>query len=154
MTNEPSPDDVDRPVPVMTALELVLGLWSMSEARSLDGKRVLVIEDDVLIAEALCGAMRAAGAVPVGPVGTPAAAIELATRAQLDGALLTARLHESDGMQVSEFLRSRMVPVVLVRGHGSSDPRLQDLRYLSKPILLSDLVEQVAAVFGAGHERD
>ena len=154
LTNEASRDDVDRAVPVMTSLELVLGLWTMSEARSLEGKRVLVIEDNYLIAEALCGAMRAAGAVPVGPVGTPAAAIKLATHEELDGALLTARLHESDGRQVSEYLRSRMVPVVLVTGYDSSDPRLQDLRYLSKPTLLSDLVEQVAAVFGAGHERD
>ena len=141
-------------MPAMTALELVLALWSMSEARSLDGKRVLVIDDDVLIAEALCAAMAAAGAVPVGPVGTPAAAIELATPAQLDGALLSARLHESDGGQVLEYLRSRMVPVALVTGHGRSDPRLQDLGYLSRPILLSDLVEQVAAVFGAPLQRD
>jgi hypothetical protein len=48
------------------------------------------------------------------------------------------------------------VPVVLVTGHARSslDPGLPDLPYLSKPTLLSDIVEQVAAVFGAGHERN
>jgi CheY-like chemotaxis protein len=140
----------------MTAAELVLGLWAMSAARSLEGKRVLVIEDNDLIAQALCDAIRAAGAVPVGRAGTPAEAIKLATHEELDGALLSANFQESDGRQVAEYLRSRTVPFVLVTGYDrrSFDPRLQDLSYLSKPMLLSDLVEQVAAVFGAAHDRD
>ena len=156
MTNEGSGDDPDRAVPVMTPLELVLGLRAMSEARSLEGKRVLVIEDNHLIAEALCDAMRAAGAVPVGPAGTPAEAIKRATHEELDGALLAVQLQEGDGRQVADYLRSRMVPVVLVSGYGRSsrDPRLQDRSYLRKPTLLADLREQVAATFSAARDRD
>jgi hypothetical protein len=60
LTDEASPDDVYRALPVMTPLELelVLGLRTMSAARSLEGKRVLVIEDNYLIAEALCDLVR------------------------------------------------------------------------------------------------
>jgi CheY-like chemotaxis protein len=154
LTDEASPDDVYRALPVMTPLELelVLGLRTMSAARSLEGKRVLVIEDNYLIAEALCDAMRAAGAVAVGPTGAPAEAIKLATLEELDGALLDVQLQESDSRQVAEYLRSRIVPVVLVTGHARSslDPGLQDLPYLSKPTLLSDIVEQVAACSARG----
>ena len=40
----------------------------MDEARPLEGKRILVVEDNYLVAEALCDVMRDAGAVPLGPV--------------------------------------------------------------------------------------
>lgn len=118
LTNEASGDD--PAMPMMTALELVLGLWTMSAARSLEGKRLLVIEDNDLIAEALCDAVRAAGAAPVGPAGTPAEGIKLATQEELDGALLDAKFRESGGRLVAEYLRSKMVPTVLVTGYDRS----------------------------------
>lgn len=88
----------------------------------------------------------------MGSAGTPAEGIKLATHEELEGALLSVKLQESGGRQVAEYLRSRMMPVVLVSGYDSSslDPCLRDLR---KPTLLSDLVEQVAAHRTMGNSR-
>lgn len=72
----------------------------MVAARSLEGKRVLVVEGNYLIAIMMCDAMRAAGAVPIGPAATTAEAITLAIDEQLDGALLEAKL----GDRVAEYV--------------------------------------------------
>jgi two-component SAPR family response regulator len=123
------------------------------EAPSLDGKRVLVVEDDCLIADALCDIVRAAGAAPIGPAGSAADAIKLAVHEKLDGVLLNVKLRDSDCMQVVAYLRLRKLPIVLVTGYDrrSLDRRLQDLPYLSKPVSLSALVEQMTAAFCTPH---
>src|SRR4051812_8451000 len=66
----------------------------MSVARPLEGKRVLVVEDDFLIAAAACKAMRDAGAAAVVPVASPSAAIEIATHEKLDGVILDVVIHD------------------------------------------------------------
>jgi two-component SAPR family response regulator len=94
--------------------------------------------------------MRAAGAVPIGPAGTPADAMKLAVNEKLDGVLPEVNLQADGGMQAVEYLRSEKVPVVLVTGYDrlSLYPRVQELPYLSKPILPSNLVEQVTGALG------
>jgi DNA-binding response OmpR family regulator len=128
----------------------------MARGRRLEGKRVMVVDDNYLIAMMLCDVMQAAGAVAIGPVGTSAEAMKLAMHAKLDGVLLELNLPGGGGMQVVEYLRSRKVPVVLVTGYDrlSLDPRVQDLPYLSKPTAASDLVEQMAAALDRLHERE
>ena len=127
----------------------------MGLVSSLDGKCVLVGEDDCLIVDALCDMVRAAGAVPIGPAATAADAIKLAMHEELDGVLLNVKLQDSDCMQVAAYLRSRKLPIVLVTGYDrrSLDRRLQDLPYLSKPVSLSALVEQVTAAFCAAWDH-
>ena len=119
-------------------------------ARPLEGKRVLVAEDNHLIGEALCELMRDAGAVAIGPVGNSDAAIEAVGQQVLDGVLLEVKLQGANGSTVAEYLRSKDVPFPLVTGYPMDGlpPRLQGAPRVDKPMLSSDLVEAAGAVFG------
>jgi CheY-like chemotaxis protein len=119
-------------------------------ARPLEGKRVLVVEDNYLIGEALCEVIRDAGAVTIGPVGSPDAAIEAVRQHVLDGVLLDVKLQGVNGSTVAEYLRGKNVPFVLVTGYPKQGlpPQLQAFPQLAKPVLPSDLVEAATAAFG------
>ena len=58
----------------------------------MEGLRILVAEDDWLLAEMLVGTLQAASCVVVGPSAGLARTIELAQRSELDGALLDINL--------------------------------------------------------------
>ena len=56
------------------------------------GARVLVVEDESLLAETLCDLVQNAGCEPVGPAATVAAALSLIDKAAIDVAILDIRL--------------------------------------------------------------
>lgn len=122
----------------------------MDTSYPLKDMRVLIVEDDYLVAQALRDAIEEAGARAVGPVASAADAINLAMREKLDGVLLDVKLQGTNGATVAEALRSKHVPFVLVTGYDEEalDSRLQRAHRLTKPVLFADLVEKAAAVFG------
>jgi len=122
----------------------------MDATRPLEGKRVLVVEDNYLIADEYCEVLRAAGAVPIGPVASAAAAIEAAGRHVLDGVLLDVKLQGVNSFSVAKYLQSKKVPFLLVTGCPQEilQPRLQRAHSITKPSLPSDLVEAAAQAFG------
>ena len=115
---------------------------------SLAGLRVLVVEDEFLIADDLQQELEAAGAEVVGPAATVEAALRLAAEAgRLDGAILDVNLCGARVYPVADLLRERNVPFVLATGY---DPRAIPDRYRDaprseKPI---DLAKVVRALFG------
>jgi CheY-like chemotaxis protein len=118
----------------------------------LEGKRILVVEDDYLLAEAVCEVLRDAGAMPIGPVGNAALAIKVASTEALDGVLLDVKLQETNGSRVAAYLRSKKVPFLLLTGYSNEalDAGLRAAPHLAKPAAPGDLVEAAVAVFG-GH---
>jgi CheY-like chemotaxis protein len=125
---------------------------SMGAARPLEGRRLLVVEDDLLIGEALCEVLRSAGAVPIGPVVSPEAAIEAVRKLPVDGVLLDVKLQGVNGSTVAEYLRVRSVPFLLVTGYPPEalPSQLRQAPYLAKPALPCELVQAAAVLFG-GH---
>ena len=73
------------------------------------GARVLVVEDESLLAETLCDLMQGAGCEMVGPASTVAAALRLIDQAAIDVAILDIQL-------VSEV----SFPVAYALGGGAS----------------------------------
>src|SRR4051794_11661088 len=69
-------------------------MW-MSPQGPLDGRHILVVEDDYLVAEILCELLADAGAAVLGPIGwanEALAYVELHA-GELDGAILDVNLH-------------------------------------------------------------
>ena len=102
-----------------------------------DGPRILVVEDNFLIAEVVCSRLRQFGCETVGPVGFVDKAVALASEAPLEGALLDINLHGELCFPVAATLRERGVPFVFLTGYSEESlipPELRDAPRLAKPV--------------------
>ena len=112
------------------------------------GRRVLVVEDDFVIANVIAEAFRAQGAHIVGPAGNLKDALAIATgKEHIDGAVLDVNLRGEMVYPVADVLRSKGVPIVFTTGYDTGDvvSRFADAPCLQKPFRLELLVH---ALFG------
>ena len=101
---------------------------------SLQGKRVLVVEDEVVLAMMLEDLFADAGAHVVGPAATVEQAIALIDSQAIDVALLDVFLRDQLSDPVAEALRQRGVPYVLANGYSNPPgAELADAPILHKP---------------------
>jgi CheY-like chemotaxis protein len=111
-------------------------------------RRILIVEDEYVIATLLANILEEAGWQVVGPVGYLAEALDMAASEDLDAALLDVNLGEQAVYPVAEVLDARNVPFVFVTGCSaemllrpySERPRL------GKPFKPAELVGTVACL--------
>jgi CheY-like chemotaxis protein len=91
----------------------------MSETALL-GYRILVVEDDFLVAEVLTDMLTDAGAEIVGPFGWVNEAVDAVKEANgdLDCAVLDINLHGDKSYPIADELKARAVPIVFVTGYA------------------------------------
>ena len=98
----------------------------MAHAGALQGVRVLVVEDDFLLAETLTETLAEAGAVVLGPIGWLDEALAFVRQhgAELGGAVLDVNLHGQATYPVADLLLERGVRFVFVTGYdrGALEP--------------------------------
>jgi DNA-binding response OmpR family regulator len=114
--------------------------------------RVLVMEDNWLIADAIADVLHDAGVDVVGPVPDTSRGIELARTAELDGAVLDIQLADGHCFGAATILRLRGIPFVFLTGHQRADlvPEVfRSARRLQKPQDLWGLPAIVEDLFGA-----
>ena len=111
--------------------------------------RILVVEDEVLIALEIEERLQRLGCEIVGPVGRLERALELARSTALDGALLDVNVKGGLVYPVAEELLARKVPVVLSTGYGPNTlpPVFRDLPYLRKPFGAGQLEKMAQEAF-------
>ncbi|MFO1059327.1 MAG: response regulator [Dongiaceae bacterium] len=102
--------------------------------------RVLVVEDVLLVAMDIELMLRGAGYEVVGPVGRLRPAVELASAAAIDCALLDLDLRGALSTPVAYALRRRGIPFAFVTGDAHSGMLPADL--LDRPVLEKPLSEQ------------
>jgi CheY-like chemotaxis protein len=104
---------------------------------SLQGCRVLVVEDEPLIAWDLTEVLREQGAEIIGPSGDVEGALRLlATAPIVDVALLDVSLDNHESVfAVAEELRSRDIPFVFCTGYTAADvtQRFGEVPHCEKP---------------------
>ena len=109
----------------------------MITATTLNGHpcRVLVVEDEALIAMLVEDMLHDGGGEMVGSAGNLTDAVDLARTAQADVALLDLDLKGTLAYPAADVLRGRGVPIVFTSGYGSGAliQRLQDCPILDKP---------------------
>lgn len=103
--------------------------------RSLRGARILLAEDESLIAMDFAQAMRDAGAVIIGPAATVGRAFDLGLEA-LDMACLDVNLRGEMVYPVADLLRMRGIPFVFTTGYDEHNmpPRFRRTPYAGKPL--------------------
>jgi CheY-like chemotaxis protein len=110
--------------------------------------RILVVEDEYLLAEALADALTALGAQVIGPVAGLAEALDLAADAAIDGAVLDINLRGEMVFPLADALAARNVPYVFATGYGHETipERYQGVPALSKPVDVQALKSLLTAV--------
>lgn len=119
-----------------------------NDIRKLAGLRLLLAEDDGLIAEDLRLSLEDEGAV-VHMASTVAQALALLDRVEVDGAILDCRLVDGASVNVADALKRRQLPHVVVTGYAPEvlPVELRGAPYLAKPFRVSELVEMVVRSF-------
>lgn len=105
---------------------------------SLAGRRVLIVEDEYLIAIDLALGLSDLGADIVGPAGSVAEALELvdSVGAELDGAVLDVNLRDEKVYPVADALAALGVRFVFASGYDAElmPPAYTDVPRCPKPI--------------------
>ena len=121
----------------------------MDLLRSLHGKRILVVEDDPLIALDLKATLEHAGVVVLGPAGRVRDAMLLAEKSLPVAAVLDVRLEVGTSLPLAKWLAERDIPFLF----QTRDPTLIDAAYsaaLRKPFRPEQLVAAAAALLAPG----
>ena len=109
------------------------------------GARVLVVEDEALLAETLCDLLQGDGCEPIGPAANVAVALSLIEESRIDAAILDIRLMDEVSFDVAYALRARGIPLMFLtvsqRCHLPVD--LSDEILIEKPFKAPMLIETV-----------
>jgi DNA-binding response OmpR family regulator len=121
---------------------------------SLAGRRVLVVEDEILLAMELEDVLAEAGCKDIATAGTVQAALEQVRRWRPDGVVLDLNLHGEKSFPVADALDEAGIPFIIVSGHSRAIvPRRHIERpFIEKPSDPRHVVRTLWAVI-AGRER-
>ena len=117
--------------------------------KPLVGKKVLIVEDEMLIAFDLMDTFGDAGAAAIGPAGTLEQAFEAFEKDQTDVAILDIDLRGVSVFPFAEALVERNVPIVFHSGHGmleNLETRFPDAAICPKPASKEELINKVSSL--------
>jgi two-component sensor histidine kinase/CheY-like chemotaxis protein len=123
-------------------------------ADSREAKRILVVEDDMLIALDIQQTLDASGFDVVGPVGRVADALHLLDVEPVDAVVMDANLGGESAAPIAERLRSQGVPFVIATGYGAGPEFVVrgETPVLHKPFSAHDLQRAITELT-ARHPR-
>jgi DNA-binding NtrC family response regulator len=110
------------------------------------GKRILIVEDDALLAIDMSQHLERAGYSIMGPAGTAAKALDLLGAPRCDAAILDVHLgREETSEPVALELRSGGIPFVIVTAysHEHLPEAYSGFAILAKPVRLPDVIAEV-----------
>jgi CheY-like chemotaxis protein len=113
----------------------------MSELADLNGLRVLVVEDEMMVSMLIEDMLSDLGCVVVGPASRLEEAIGLASEQAIDCAVLDVNLGGQPIFPVADLLREKGAPFAFVTGYGDAGLRDVDrgTPVLQKPFREGDL---------------
>ena len=115
---------------------------------SLNGCRILVVEDEPLVAMMIEDILTTSGGGVVGPAPTAKQALELLEREAVHCAVLDVKLMDGSSFRVAEALKQRAIPFLIVTG---VDQKTIPAAYLGAPVLQKvfmphELIDAVATI--------
>lgn len=113
---------------------------------SLEGTRVLVVEDEFYIADDLARCLREAGAVVLGPVPSVDRALEAIADEAPDCAVLDLNLHGDSAAPIAERLNELRIPFAISTGYDRPPvpDRFQSVPRCEKPFDPAELIRVLA----------
>ena len=119
----------------------------MNRQEALAGLRVLVVEDEFMIAVLIEETLADQLCTVVGPFNNVADALAAARRGDFDAALLDVNVRGEEIYPVAEYLAERSVPFLLLSGYGADaiPAAHPDWQACGKPFTASGLTSKLAA---------
>ena len=122
----------------------------MTMTAILAGRRILVVEDEMLVAMSIEDTLVDAGGEVVGPAPTVGRALGLLQdEAKIDAVVLDMNLQGHSGLPVADACDERSIPFLILSGYG--DTALSGTRHaapiLSKPFASAVLVKALTTLF-------
>ena len=117
----------------------------MNVLTSLAGCRILVVEDDMMIAVLIEEALQGLGCFVIGPAAKLDVALRLASDEVLDAAILDVTIRGGHVFPVAERLKSRGVPFAFASGYGdwALPEAFRNQPRLTKPFSTQELETRV-----------
>lgn len=121
-----------------------------AQAADLRGRRVLVVEDDYIIASDLAFVLEDRGVEVIGPAPSVEEALKLIAEVELDGAMLDINLGKETSYPIADALTKRDVPFIFVTGYDVIvvPTAHADVPRLEKPIRAETLAHLLADTIG------
>jgi CheY-like chemotaxis protein len=113
-------------------------------------KRILVVEDEPIVAIALQDMLEELGYEVVGPAFRVAAALTLARTETIDAAILDVNMGDGDSYGAAEVLKARGIPYLFATGYGrlGLDPGYEQAAVLQKPYREAQVAGALKALLG------
>lgn len=121
----------------------------MNLSQHLSGRKILVVEDEWMIAEHLSMLLEDLGCEVVGPVANVADALAKAEVEHIDCALLDCNLNSSSSAPIADVLIAKNVPFIMVTGYGGLElptEAMNSAPRLTKPFTETELERALSAV--------
>ena len=120
-------------------------------ARPLQGRKILVVEDEAPIALSLAAGVAQAGGTVIGPVASVAAAYAAMADHTLDGALLDIRLRNETSFALADVLAVLGIPFIFVSGLSSAlmPYTHRDRPLFDKPYAVSEVIATLGRLLEA-----
>ena len=134
----------------MTGVQTGLGANGMSVG-NLDGLRVLVVEDEMMVSMLIEDMLAELGCEVIGPASRLDEAITLAKEAEIDCAVLDVNLGGQPIFPLADLLRERGRPFAFATGYGDAGLREVDRGspVLQKPFREGDLARVLSELQAA-----
>jgi DNA-binding NtrC family response regulator len=113
----------------------------------LEGRTILIVENDSAIALDLKAALVASGALPIGPANSVESAFALIADHAIDAAILDIRLYQDELVfPVADTLQALRVPYVFASGRSTALMPLRhgDRPFFDKPFRTERIIEALA----------
>lgn len=113
----------------------------------LDGKRVLVVEDEMLVALLIEDILADVGCIVLGPFNTVAKGLAAALNEGCDLALLDVNIAGEKVYPVADALSARHIPFLFLSGYGDTaiPPGHPDWKVCGKPFRGRELMDMLLA---------
>lgn len=118
----------------------------MGNGAELAGRRILIVEDEFLLAMELESLLLQRGCMVLGPASSVGQALAVLDQEQPDIALLDVNLRGERATPVAAALQGRGVPFVLITGYSEaqlSEPELRNAPRVDKPVSCRALTRAV-----------
>jgi CheY-like chemotaxis protein len=113
----------------------------------LAGKRILVVEDEVLVAMLLEDMILQLGATIAGAISNLEDGLAFIEQQDFDAAILDMNLGDYDSKPIADALQSRSIPYLLATGYGGSAGNPYGVTIVEKPYVIEQIEYALKALW-------